>query len=40
MSGDDARLVRRLKAERMSRSKIARRLGIGRTLVRRTLAAS
>ncbi|MBV8126254.1 MAG: helix-turn-helix domain-containing protein [Planctomycetaceae bacterium] len=31
--------VRRLKAERVSHSEIARRLGIGRTSVRRILAA-
>jgi DNA invertase Pin-like site-specific DNA recombinase len=31
--------VQRLKAERVSRSEIARRLGIGRTSVRRLLAA-
>ena len=31
--------VRRLKAERLSHSEIARRLGIGRTSVRRALAA-
>ena len=32
--------VHRLKAERVSHSEIARRLGIGRTSVRRILAAS
>lgn len=31
--------IRRLKAERVSHSEIARRLGIGRTSVRRILAA-
>lgn len=31
--------VRRLKAERVSHAEIARRLGIGRTSVRRMLAA-
>ena len=31
--------IRRHKAERVSRSEIARRLGIGRTSVRRILAA-
>lgn len=34
-----ADVIRRLKAERMSHSEIARRLGIGRTSVRRILAA-
>jgi putative DNA-invertase from lambdoid prophage Rac len=33
-----AEQVRRLRAERLSQSEIARRLGIGRTLVRRILA--
>jgi hypothetical protein len=37
LKGDE---IRRLKAERLSHSEIARRLGIGRTSVRRVLAAS